>query len=168
MHAVTPQTPEDLAAALADAASKKQTITLAGRRAFRREDRHYRPYLRPELRTQRSHRQRPGRVRALAFSPDGKMLACGAGLRIVFWDIERRHRESQPGRARMETANRRQPALLEVVPVIKEAWRGHMCLLRRDSSRRSFEVFDRIVKDPPDQSGAGCHPAADWQSASWS
>ena len=31
MHAVTPQTPEDLAAALADAASKKQTITLAGR-----------------------------------------------------------------------------------------------------------------------------------------
>ena len=30
-HAVTPQTPEDLAAALADAASKKQTITLAGR-----------------------------------------------------------------------------------------------------------------------------------------
>jgi glycolate oxidase FAD binding subunit len=31
MHAVTPQTPEDLASALADAASKKQTITLAGR-----------------------------------------------------------------------------------------------------------------------------------------
>jgi WD40 repeat protein len=29
-------------------------------------------------------------VYAIAFSPDGKMLACAAGVRIVFWDIERR------------------------------------------------------------------------------
>ena len=31
-----------------------------------------------------------GPVYAIAFSPDGKMLACAAGVRIVFWDIERR------------------------------------------------------------------------------
>src|SRR5438477_10589549 len=31
MHAVTPQTPEELAAALADAASTRKTITLGGR-----------------------------------------------------------------------------------------------------------------------------------------
>jgi WD40 repeat protein len=31
-----------------------------------------------------------GPVRAIAFSPDGKMLACAASERIVFWDIERR------------------------------------------------------------------------------
>ena len=29
-------------------------------------------------------------VRALAFSPDGKILACGALEHIVFWDVERR------------------------------------------------------------------------------
>ena len=31
-----------------------------------------------------------GPVYAIAFSPDGRMLACAAGVRIVFWDIERR------------------------------------------------------------------------------
>jgi len=33
-----------------------------------------------------------GPVGALAFSPDGKMLASGALERIVFWDVERRQR----------------------------------------------------------------------------